>query len=66
MQTESMIKVGDIVKEWWTESSIEAEVEVLNLPRGAGDCIQVRHLKDDMVELINPYCPQFIGFTRSK
>jgi len=60
------IEVGDIVEAWWTEADKGSEAKVIHLPCGAGDTIQVEHLATGMVELINPYCYQFIGLTRKE
>ena len=56
------IETGDIVDVHWV-NGFDSESEVLNLPRGEGDLIHVKH-KDGRVEAINPYGKNFISLVR--
>lgn len=66
MSEKQLITVGDRVKIcWYSDGGISQikEVEIINMPRGAGDLLQVVY-DDGMIEVINPYHQTFVSMVK--
>ncbi len=64
-----MIREGDTVKVWRVMEESNSlcppyDAEVLNMPRGEGDLIQLK-LNDGSIEAINPYSKFFDSTTKA-